>query len=101
MTTNKQTSPEKNISILPYGMILSDLIYPLATLSLFMAPALFPPPPYILYTIVTRFSILQWIFVFILVWQGGGKQDTFFSIGITFSAFILTSLLNLIFPAAM
>lgn len=98
MTTTKELNNNK---ILPKGMTFMDLVYPIATLLLFMSPSLFPPPPYILYTIVTRFSILQWMFVFILVWQGGGRQDTMLSLGITFFAFIIVSLLNIIFPAAM
>ena len=34
-----------------------------------------PPAPKVLVTSVQRFPLLQWLLLFVLIWQGGGGQD--------------------------
>ena len=48
----------------------------------------FPKPPQKLTTIANN-EIIQWSLVFILVWQGGGKQDIKLSSLITAAMFAL------------
>lgn len=80
------------------GISMQELIYPFATVLLFLGPAIFPDPPRILYAIAMRSSLFQWMLVYVLVWQGGAQRDIYTSFYITFAAYIITQLLNFIFP---
>lgn len=95
---------EENFEIIPDGggwLSLQEFIYPFATVLLFMGPAIFPEPPRILYGLAMRSPVFQWMLVYILVWQGGAQRDALVSFYITLSAFIVTQILNAVFPIAL
>ena len=53
----------------------------------------FPNPPK-LFIKLTKFKLVQWLLVFILVYQGGGNEDIIFSLIMTFTLFIIYEILH-------
>jgi len=53
----------------------------------------FPSPPK-LFIKLTKFKLVQWLLVFILVYQGGGNEDIIFSLIMTFTLFIIYEILH-------
>ena len=49
----------------------------------------FPKPPMAFNQLIQDYPIFQWVLVFILVWQGGAKQDHKLAILITATLFAL------------
>ena len=54
----------------------------------------FPKPPNTFNQLIQEYPIFQWILVFILVWQGGAKQDHRLSILITATLYALKKALE-------
>jgi hypothetical protein len=53
----------------------------------------FPTPPKIFQDLV-KFKLVQWLLVFILVYQGGSGQDSLLSLYITVGMFIVHTILD-------
>ena len=53
----------------------------------------FPNPPP-MFTALTKSPLVQWLLVFVLVWQGGGSQDMVFSLIVTVLGYILHRVLS-------
>ncbi len=54
----------------------------------------FPEPPPIINDLIKNNPIFQWALVFILVWQGGAKQDHKLALLITITIFALKKALE-------
>lgn len=75
---------------------LKNYIHPLATVLLAWAIAAngFPQPPYQFKGLVQN-ELFQYFLVFVLVYQGGGRQDVGMSLLVTVGMFLLTKILDL------
>ena len=54
----------------------------------------FPKPPSAFIKLIENYPIFQWILVFILIWQGGAKQDQKLAVLITATLFSLKNALE-------
>eukprot|EP00466_Bigelowiella_natans_P006821 jgi/Bigna1/129966/aug1.10_g4674 len=84
----------------PVNKVSHDLLKPeyigaMATMVGFMGG--FPAPPRIFQTLTFRYETLQWLMVYVLIWQGGGGQDYYRSAIVTAVAFALKLVLDAIF----
>ena len=48
----------------------------------------FPDPPKA-FSALTQYQFVQWMLVFVLIFQGGGSQDPLFSVAVTIATFLL------------
>ena len=48
----------------------------------------FPDPPKA-FSALTQYQIVQWMLVFVLIFQGGGSQDPLLSVVVTVATFLL------------
>ena len=71
---------------------LSEIVLALATG--FTVIGQFPEPPKSLSKFLNKNKILKWLTVFIVIWQGGGKQDHELAILITVSMFIFYKIID-------
>ena len=53
----------------------------------------FPNPPPV-FSSLTKSPIVQWLLVFVLVWQGGGGQDMVFAAIVTILGYVLHTILS-------
>jgi hypothetical protein len=55
-----------------------------------------PQPPKLFVDITQRYELLQWILVYVLIWQGAGGYDEYLSLLGTISLFILYKLVEIL-----
>ena len=53
-----------------------------------------PQPPKLFVDITQRYELLQWVLVYVLIWQGAGGYDEYLSLLGTISLFILYKLVE-------
>lgn len=72
--------------------VWKQIVLPVATA--LIAWGAFPKPPAFVQKLATN-ELFQYFMIFVLVWQGGGRQDVATSLMVTVGMFLLTKILNL------
>jgi len=70
-------------------------VHPFVTGMLFMS--LYPEKPYLV-KVITQYTVVQWLFVFMLIYQGGGSQNLKKTGAVTLILFIIYTILDLYRP---
>lgn len=83
-------------SVVVPQLSLKNYIHPLATVLIAWAIAAngFPQPPQMFRNLVQN-ELFQYFLVFVLVYQGGGRQDLGMSLMVTVGLFLLSKILDL------
>ena len=83
------------MSFMPQDLLKPEYVVAIATMIGYMGG--FPSPPRIFQTLTFRYETLQWLMVFVLIWQGGGGQDVYRSAIVTALAYVLKIGLDAVF----